>query len=69
MQNLPIQFIKSLSKQLTDFGLNPMEWSIIKNETKFYAIYKWDSDFKMSGEVEVDKSLGLKWKRLQLVSF
>lgn len=58
----------SLQQGLTQFGLNPIEWSIIKNTSNsYYLVNNDDPQFQLLGSIQI-KQQKAKWKNIQLLS-
>ncbi len=56
---------ETLSKELISFGLNPKDWTLVRERSSEYRIQsKDDHDFIFKGKV----SKKGKWEQLELVS-
>lgn len=60
--------ISQLSQDLKSFGLNPSEWSVLKENSRRYLIRsKEDENFIFMGKAG-RQGKQLKWKKLELAS-
>ncbi len=64
-----IKWIKTLKKQLKEFGLDHHQWEIVKITNNYGELtYKKDPDIRLGGQIRKKQGL-LQWSRLSLVSF
>ncbi len=60
--------LKSLERDLRNYGLNPQDWKVVREKPNFYQVQALeDQDFMFRGRV-VRKGLRLAWKKLELAS-
>lgn len=60
--------LKTLNKDLSDFGLHPFDWVLIKNSQKEIKIqHKIEHDFYFIGRT-ISKNGKKKWSSIQLAS-
>lgn len=58
----------SLQGQLTQFGLNPNDWSLVRQAKNRYHIQaKTDKNFAFAGLTQIKKGK-LAWQKLELIS-
>jgi hypothetical protein len=66
--NMETTLIEKLQQDLTNFGLNPAEWSLKSlNKSYFRILHKTDSGFSFLGHLD-RKEAKPRWKKLELFS-
>ena len=64
IESLALTLTFNLLLSLTDFGLNPQDWSIIEStQNHFIIAHKFDPEFQMKGDIKNNK-----WNSLQVIS-
>lgn len=57
-----------LQGQLTQFGLNPSDWSLVRQaKNRYYIQAKEDKNFTFAGLTKI-KNGKLSWQKLELIS-
>jgi len=69
--NLSPETIYELNRQLSFFGLNPLDWQITQRadcSRKFALINNQDEDFRLAGQADTRNPRQPRWTQLTLES-